>query len=134
MEISALDARAEGCPAARSQDPVGWFREVWDHYYARGGLGWESNPWVWAIAFNILVPSPLGTPRGEGTGKDYVARTGVVSIAPVEVRRSVVWPKRKIRGHHGSVSTLTESLSQHEIVSDRPQQHFLLAASREDRA
>ena len=65
-EISLREALAEGCPAERSQDPVGWFREVWDHYYAEGGLGWKSNPWVWVIAFNVPVPSPLGTPRGEG--------------------------------------------------------------------
>lgn len=43
--ISEEDARAEGFP---SRSP---FAGEWDAIYAAKGLGWDANPWVWAISF-----------------------------------------------------------------------------------
>ena len=52
-DISAKDAREEGCPIERLADSIDWFKEVWDRYFAARGLGWPNDPWVWVIAFEI---------------------------------------------------------------------------------
>ena len=52
-DLSAKEARDEGCPVERLADSIDWFKEVWDRYFAARGLGWWANPWVWAIAFEI---------------------------------------------------------------------------------
>ncbi len=54
-KISVRDAINEGCPPARLEDPIGWFRETWDQFYAARAAGWEENPWVWVIAFEVAV-------------------------------------------------------------------------------
>lgn len=53
-EISKEDAMAEGCPADRRQDPIAWFREVWDRCNSRQASSWRANPWVWAISFRTM--------------------------------------------------------------------------------
>jgi hypothetical protein len=55
-EISKEDATAEGCPVDRLQDPIAWFREVWDHYNAKSASSWRANPWVWVISFRMISP------------------------------------------------------------------------------
>lgn len=70
-EISEEDAKAEGIkmefagiglamwkwsddpnvPCATT--PQGAFVKLWDHLNAKRGYGWEANPWVCAIAFNV---------------------------------------------------------------------------------
>lgn len=46
MHVTSEDAVAEGCPPAHLDDPIGWFRATWDHYYAKSGCGWKTDPWV----------------------------------------------------------------------------------------
>ena len=47
QQISAADARAEGCPVG-APDPRSWFAGVWSDCH--GVDAWESSPWVDAIA------------------------------------------------------------------------------------
>ena len=30
------------------------FRELWDSIYAKKGLGWDVNPWVWVVMFRMV--------------------------------------------------------------------------------
>ena len=30
---------------------VAWFVDAWDAIYAKQGLGWDDNPWVWVVDF-----------------------------------------------------------------------------------
>lgn len=54
-EISVDDAWAEGIEAAIDHDgPVCYlaeFQRLWDAMYAKRGLGWNTNPWVWVMEF-----------------------------------------------------------------------------------
>lgn len=58
------EAIAEGIPdprrAARRVDPiegtVAQFRQLWDGLNAARGHGWETNPWVWVVAFRRIKP------------------------------------------------------------------------------
>ena len=38
-----------GCSSTRSYR--GGFAVTWDSLYAKKGLGWGSNPWVWVVQF-----------------------------------------------------------------------------------
>jgi hypothetical protein len=51
-DISAEDAEAEGITAFGKR---GGFRELWDSINAKRGYSWESNPWVWVIAFKRVT-------------------------------------------------------------------------------
>lgn len=62
QETSEGDAQREGwafegLDLNQSYDPVTmdtarqWYRSVWDSLNAKRGLGWDVNPWVWALAF-----------------------------------------------------------------------------------
>lgn len=62
QDITEEDARAEGVEPYRDMaflhgDPGGresyrdGFIDLWDSLYARRGLGWTANPWVWVVAF-----------------------------------------------------------------------------------
>ncbi|SFI15154.1 hypothetical protein [Albimonas pacifica] len=56
QEIIRGDAMEEGCPfpnMADGPDPRDWFRELWDSLNAKRGLGWEANPWVAALTFEV---------------------------------------------------------------------------------
>lgn len=64
QEITADGARAEGCPdrpvegaEQASVDALArwWVQELWDKIYQPKGLGWEANPWVWVVAFEVLA-------------------------------------------------------------------------------
>lgn len=50
QDISEEDARAEG-----TESVVG-FAFAWDSLNAKRGYGWNVNPWVWCIAFEIVTP------------------------------------------------------------------------------
>jgi hypothetical protein len=52
-EITGEDAKAEGFASTAE------FREAWDSLYKKRGLGWDANPWVWAVGFEVLA---AGTP------------------------------------------------------------------------
>ena len=30
------------------------FRELWDSINAKRGFGWDGNPWVWVIKFEVI--------------------------------------------------------------------------------
>lgn len=54
QDISNRDIRAEGvcdfgCTAHRAN-----FQAVWNKIYAEKGYGWEENPWVWVIEFEVM--------------------------------------------------------------------------------
>jgi hypothetical protein len=61
QEISEEDARAEGVrPVNEQVELLGEYRigyvKLWDSLNAKRGLGWDKNPWVWAIAFRRVQP------------------------------------------------------------------------------
>jgi len=57
QEISEQDAYAEGIDLSpRMPHPRLWFRDLWDELYAKKGLGWDVNPWVWASTFRRVTP------------------------------------------------------------------------------
>jgi len=83
QDITEADAIAEGArrfddiPAVRPTADARWsmgepkdtgdclgtarfaFGNVWDRVYARRGLGWSANPWVWVVSFErIAAPAP----------------------------------------------------------------------------
>nr|WP_226576436.1 hypothetical protein [Acuticoccus sediminis] len=58
QEISEEDAKAEGCPCQTDEDlggmdPRGWFTDLWDSLNAKRGFGWDANPWVAAVTFEV---------------------------------------------------------------------------------
>ena len=71
-DTSFDDAIAEGCPMEHMHDerppvfadgtllhqgivgPVAWFADLWDSIYAKQGLGWDMNPWVWVLDFKVV--------------------------------------------------------------------------------
>lgn len=72
QEISEEDARAEGvepepipahdpscmgdcrwCPVPEPSWGEG-FRLLWDSINAKRGYGWDANPWVWALSFDVI--------------------------------------------------------------------------------
>jgi hypothetical protein len=63
QEVSTADACAEGVPGCRDELPnshaITWFRTLWDQLNAPRGYSWESNCWVWAIAFRRMSESEL---------------------------------------------------------------------------
>lgn len=91
QEISEADARAEGVES----DSDGWrdyqmpatqccgtardsFRTLWDSLNAKRGFGWDANPWVGAVTFNVhrqnidslttpSAPAPQSTQPPEAT-------------------------------------------------------------------
>lgn len=34
--------------------PIKSFASLWDSIYAKRGLGWDENPWVWKIEFKVV--------------------------------------------------------------------------------
>jgi hypothetical protein len=57
QDISEADARAEGFsigPPPCIDDPIGWYRRLWDQINGSGA--WDANPWVWAISFKRIKP------------------------------------------------------------------------------
>jgi hypothetical protein len=52
-DITKADAIDEGCPVNRRNDPIAWFRETWDRFYAARHAGWRDNPWVWVLRFEL---------------------------------------------------------------------------------
>ena len=61
-QISADDARAEGCPPMLWEGPVAWFAEYWTHFNAARGMGWQANPWVWVVNFKVLDAAEANSP------------------------------------------------------------------------
>ena len=50
-EITEEEAISEGFFPDDGVSEVYCFSEAWDSLYAKKGLGWYANPWVWVIGF-----------------------------------------------------------------------------------
>lgn len=53
QEISDEDAIAEGIPRAYPIPKVE-FQDLWDDINAARGYAWPTNPWVWALSFEVI--------------------------------------------------------------------------------
>jgi hypothetical protein len=52
--ITPADARAEGFVSSEEiDDPLRWFQTIWDELFAERGFGWEKNPLVWVVLFEV---------------------------------------------------------------------------------
>jgi len=70
QDISEEDAESEGAMTwwnGLSQEeqfgmydggrgPIAAFRMLWDSINAKRGVGWDTNPWVWAVSFRRVKP------------------------------------------------------------------------------
>lgn len=59
QEIPEADARAEGFKDvvgkyARGDEARIWFAGRWDAINAASGHGWDANPWVWVVGFEVV--------------------------------------------------------------------------------
>lgn len=52
---SVPDIIAAGCPHTTHREALHWFRCQWDVSYAKRGYGWEINPWVWLLQFDVML-------------------------------------------------------------------------------
>lgn len=53
QEIGDNDLQREGFGADSCGLRERQFESAWDSIYAKGGLGWAANPWVWAVEFRV---------------------------------------------------------------------------------
>lgn len=51
QDITYLDAIAEGMD---KDWPEKSYRDLWDKLNAKRGYGWDVNPWVWVIEFEVM--------------------------------------------------------------------------------
>jgi hypothetical protein len=49
----------------RAYDAVISFKKLWDRINGKRGYGWDVNPWVWVVEFELVSPHPA--PRNENT-------------------------------------------------------------------
>lgn len=56
QEISEEAAITEGFPRDEWFDryALDWFETLWDSINGKRGFGWESNPWVWVVEFEVV--------------------------------------------------------------------------------
>ena len=57
QDITHRDALAEGVSYDVSKSdgaPLKRFQVLWDSNNAKGGFGWDDNPWVWVIEFKAI--------------------------------------------------------------------------------
>ena len=57
QEITEEDAICEGCFSTWGDFPKQnkhIFSELWNSIYEKEGFGWDENPWVWVIDFEVL--------------------------------------------------------------------------------
>lgn len=56
QDISEEGARAEGVRPLQVDHGsyLPGFEALWDSIYAARGLGWEANPWVWVVGFDVV--------------------------------------------------------------------------------
>lgn len=62
QEITEEDAKAEGCAPFRAwahgeANCRDGFIVLWNSINSKRGYGWQNNPEVWAISFNVIKPS-----------------------------------------------------------------------------
>jgi|SRR5690625_1129481 len=69
QDISDEDIIAEGFQHFTNADYrnfdgttyISWWKELWDSINAKRGYGWDTNPWVWVVEFEVL--STTGKPK-----------------------------------------------------------------------
>ena len=62
QDITEEDAKAEGTEAVSMEDvprQASWsvrqdFAALWNSIHAKRGHGWDANPWVWVISFEVV--------------------------------------------------------------------------------
>ena len=56
QEISELDCEAElgAVPYSLGDSAYPQFRERWEAINAKRGFGWDVNPWVWVVSFEVI--------------------------------------------------------------------------------
>lgn len=63
QSIDYEDTRKEGDPwwgrqwptfAEEKADLASWYRNLWDKINAKRGFGWDANPWVWVVEFEVV--------------------------------------------------------------------------------
>ena len=64
QEISEADAMAEGCtlPEGYEELAIAFFKQpcrevfidLWDSINGKRGYGWDANPWVWVLEFEVI--------------------------------------------------------------------------------
>lgn len=52
QDIRGIEAIMEASPGQAT--PLENFHKAWDSLYAKRGLGWDANPWVWVISFKHI--------------------------------------------------------------------------------
>lgn len=67
QEITEDDAIAEGIPRAYPIAKVE-FQDLWDDINAERGYPWPSNPWVWALSFEVIKQNVDAYIFARGTG------------------------------------------------------------------
>lgn len=51
-----LYRKSDGCFYSASElSPVDRFHALWDRLNAKRGYGWQANPWVWVIEFEVMA-------------------------------------------------------------------------------
>jgi len=55
-EDGFIDYHHQWGKVIKAMDAASSFRSLWDSINAARGLGWDTNPWVWVITFNMVVP------------------------------------------------------------------------------
>jgi hypothetical protein len=65
QDISEADARAEGVLKAGGASLSLYaarhhFSQLWDRINAKRGYGWDINPWVWVVEFELASPHSPG--------------------------------------------------------------------------
>jgi hypothetical protein len=53
-DITAEDAIAEGILVGPSEGKRYAFSQLWDSINAKRGYGWDVNPWVWVVTFEVV--------------------------------------------------------------------------------
>ena len=59
QKISADDIYAEGCqpiPSNKYLNIFEWYADLWDSINTKRGYGWDVNPYVWVIEFEVMKP------------------------------------------------------------------------------
>lgn len=51
QDLTRAEAEREGFRQVGAHDPVACFRDSWDQFYGRRGLGWDRNPFIWVVSF-----------------------------------------------------------------------------------
>jgi len=54
-KYTVIAAESQGRERPTVADYIGGFAYMWDRLNAKRGYGWQANPWVWVIEFEVMV-------------------------------------------------------------------------------